>query len=155
MNGYEQHSLAFMAEARKMRRMPEAATTKPSRPRDAVNGNVAEAISADDLAMLMQYFQPRDKHDVGNGMDSGDWGDWGDWGDMCEAPLNAKKRNALSKTQFAIPEDRAYPINDIAHARNALSRVAQFGSPEEQRRVQRAVYAKFPELNPEKKKPRR
>jgi hypothetical protein len=33
--------------------------------------------------------------------------------------------------------------------------VAQFGSPEEQRRVQRAVYAKFPELNPEKKKPRR
>ena len=40
----------------------------------------------------------------------------------------------------------AYPIHDLPHARNALARVAQHGSPEEKRRVRRAVYTKYPSL---------
>lgn len=41
------------------------------------------------------------------------------------AVLTAKKRNGLSKTQFALPSKRAYPINDRAHAANAKARASQ------------------------------
>lgn len=41
------------------------------------------------------------------------------------AVLKAKARKKLSKTQFALPSQRAYPIFDKAHARNALARAAQ------------------------------
>lgn len=46
------------------------------------------------------------------------------------AKLNAKRRNALSDLAFALP-NRRYPIEDASHARNALARVAQFGTPKE------------------------
>lgn len=62
------------------------------------------------------------------------------------AVLTSKKRKSLKKSQFAIPEDKAYPINDLAHARNALARVAQFGNPEEKAKVKRAVNRKYPQL---------
>lgn len=39
--------------------------------------------------------------------------------------LNAKKRNALSKTEFADPENRKYPVPDKAHADNAAARLEQ------------------------------
>jgi hypothetical protein len=64
------------------------------------------------------------------------------------ARLTARRRNAMQRGTFAIPSRRAYPIPDIAHARNALARVAQFGTPAEQAQVRRAVYAKFPSLKP-------
>jgi hypothetical protein len=38
----------------------------------------------------------------------------------------------------------SYPINDPNHARNALARVAQHGSPSEQARVRAAVHRKYP-----------
>lgn len=60
------------------------------------------------------------------------------------AKLTAKKRNSLKKSQFAEPGKRAYPINDLAHARNALARVSQFGSPAEKAKVRAAVHKKFP-----------
>lgn len=60
--------------------------------------------------------------------------------------LKAKARNALSGSDFALPKKRGYPIPDINHARNALSRVAQFGTPAEQKQVRAAVYRKYPEL---------
>jgi hypothetical protein len=63
-----------------------------------------------------------------------------------EAVLTGKARKALGKGSFAVPESRSYPIHDEAHAKNALSRVAQHGSPEEKARVRRAVCAKFPKL---------
>jgi len=66
------------------------------------------------------------------------------------AKLNAKKRNALSKTSFAIPSQRKYPINDLNHARNALARVAQNGTPTEKQQVRAAVYRKFPQLKKSK-----
>jgi len=38
--------------------------------------------------------------------------------------LSSKARSALSDSEFACPEKRLYPINDAAHVRAALSRVA-------------------------------
>lgn len=62
------------------------------------------------------------------------------------AEMNPKKRNQLPKSAFALPKERAYPIQDINHARNALARVSQHGTPEEQKKVARAIKKKFPAL---------
>jgi hypothetical protein len=62
------------------------------------------------------------------------------------AELNSKKRKALPTEEFAIPESRKYPIHDESHARNALSRVAQFGSASQKKRVRAAVHSKFPDI---------
>jgi hypothetical protein len=43
--------------------------------------------------------------------------------------LSTKDRKKLSKKSFALPGKRKYPIPDKAHARNALARVAQHGTP--------------------------
>lgn len=67
-------------------------------------------------------------------------------GDMPEAELTTKKRDALPNSAFALPRERRYPIPDLAHARNALARVAQNGTPAEQKAVRTAVYRKFPQL---------
>lgn len=61
------------------------------------------------------------------------------------AVLTAKSRSKLSEGSFALP-GRRYPIHDIAHARNALARVAQFGSEEEKVKVRAAVARKYPSL---------
>lgn len=60
------------------------------------------------------------------------------------ARLTARKRRNLKTSSFAIPERRAYPIHDVSHARNALARVSQHGSPSEKRRVRSAVRRRFP-----------
>ena len=59
------------------------------------------------------------------------------------ARLTAKRRNALPTKSFAGP-DRSYPINDPSHARNALARVSQFGSPQLKAQVRAKVHKKFP-----------
>ena len=80
--------------------------------------------------------------------------------DAMEAGLEAKKEAFLSKISavlteakrekipakaFALPGDR-YPIHDLAHAKNALARVSQHGTPSERATVRKKVYAKYPEL---------
>lgn len=60
------------------------------------------------------------------------------------AKLTSKTRNSLSTKEFAVPSKRAYPINDMSHARNALSRVSQFGTSELKAKVRAAVHKKFP-----------
>lgn len=64
------------------------------------------------------------------------------------AKLTTKKRKRLKKSQFAIPSKApgsgSYPINDPNHARNALARVAQHGTPEEMAKVRAAVHRKYP-----------
>lgn len=60
------------------------------------------------------------------------------------AELSSKKRKGLKKQSFAIPEKRKYPIHDRAHARNALSRVAQHGTPAEKKKVRAAVRRRYP-----------
>lgn len=60
--------------------------------------------------------------------------------------LTSKQRNGLATSTFAIPSKRKYPIPDKAHARNALARVAAFGSPQEKKQVKAAIKRKFPEI---------
>jgi hypothetical protein len=62
------------------------------------------------------------------------------------AKLTAKKRNALKKSSFAEPGKRAYPIQDASHARNALARVSQHGTPAEKAKVRAAVHRKYPSI---------
>jgi hypothetical protein len=72
--------------------------------------------------------------------------------DRCNLTLGqAKERNALKSSDFALPKQRAYPIHDLAHARDALSRVAQSGTPDEQVRVRAAVHKRYPKLASEKR----
>ena len=61
------------------------------------------------------------------------------------AKLTAKSRNALPGKAFAGP-DRSYPIQDKAHARNALARVSQFGHAELKARVRAKVHKKYPSI---------
>ena len=59
--------------------------------------------------------------------------------------LTAATREGLSERSFALA-GRRYPIEDIAHARNALARVSQDGTPAEQEEVRRKVHERYPEL---------
>lgn len=68
---------------------------------------------------------------------------------VTEAPLSTRQRNELPDSSFAIPEDRAYPIDTRNRAINALARVEQFGSDEEKSRVRNAVYRRYPDLRPD------
>jgi len=59
----------------------------------------------------------------------------------------------MAASSFALPSRKtksnpagrgAYPIEDAAHARNALSRVSRFGTPSEKAAVRAKVKAKYP-----------
>jgi hypothetical protein len=60
--------------------------------------------------------------------------------------LTSKARKSLPTKSFAEPDKKKYPIEDKAHARNALSRVAQSGNPAEKAKVKRAVKKKYPSI---------
>lgn len=62
------------------------------------------------------------------------------------AKLTYSARKKLDTSKFAIPAKRKYPIQDIAHARNAIVRVRQYGTPEERRKVYAAVAKSYPGL---------
>lgn len=125
-----------------MKKMPESPLTKPSRPREAVGPDMTEAISADDLEMLFQIFKPRGDDDWDGEWDHGPSGD----ADMCEAPLTTKRRKALPASDFALP-GRRYPIDTPARARAALARGKVNASPEEYRRIVRAVKRRYPKMD--------
>ena len=59
--------------------------------------------------------------------------------------LTAKARKAIPTKDFAGP-DRSYPVEDRNHARNALSRVSQFGTAALKAKVRAKVHAKFPDI---------
>lgn len=59
--------------------------------------------------------------------------------------MSAAQRNRLRSSSFALP-GRRYPIHDVSHARNALARVSQFGSPSEKARVRAAVHRRYPRI---------
>ncbi len=61
------------------------------------------------------------------------------------AKLSTKARKRLPASSFALP-GRRYPIEDPAHARNALSRIAQHGTPAEQRTVKAKVRRRYPSI---------
>jgi hypothetical protein len=70
------------------------------------------------------------------------------------ARLTTKQRNALPSQSFALP-GRRFPIADKSHARNALARVSQFGSPSEKAAVRSKVASRFPGIGQGKKKGRK
>jgi hypothetical protein len=69
--------------------------------------------------------------------------------------LTAASREHMPSSEFALPGHGtgpkgagagSYPIPDASHARNALARVSQHGSPEEKAKVRAAVHRKFPDI---------
>ncbi|HLH76114.1 MAG TPA: DUF6582 domain-containing protein [Candidatus Binataceae bacterium] len=62
------------------------------------------------------------------------------------AELSARQRARLHPKSFALPKARKYPIQDRAHARAALARVAQFGTAREKAQVRAAVRRRFPSI---------
>jgi hypothetical protein len=67
------------------------------------------------------------------------------------AKLTTAGRKRIKKSSFALP-GRRYPIHDASHARNALARVSQHGTPSEKNRVRAAVRRKYPGIKVAKKK---
>lgn len=65
--------------------------------------------------------------------------------------LTASERHDLPAKDFAgNAKKESYPIPNESHARNALSRVSQFGSPSLKARVGAKVHKKFPGIGKEK-----
>lgn len=64
--------------------------------------------------------------------------------------LTGKGREQIKEKNFALPGHR-YPIHDAAHARNALARIAQHGTPAEQKVVKAKVEKKYPGIEQEEK----
>jgi hypothetical protein len=62
------------------------------------------------------------------------------------AKLTSKERNQLPSSDFAEPGARKYPIENPSHARNALARVAQHGSPTEKSSIRAKVHRKYPSI---------
>ena len=65
------------------------------------------------------------------------------------AKLTAAGRKRIKPANFAGP-DKSYPIEDISHARNALSRAAQNASPHVAAMIRAHVHAKYPSLGTKK-----
>lgn len=72
------------------------------------------------------------------------------------AVLSTAQRKAMPSSSFALPGKGtgpsgkgpgSYPIPDASHARNALARVSQHGSPAEKAAVRAKVRAKFPGIS--------
>lgn len=57
--------------------------------------------------------------------------------------LTTEARKKIKGKNFALP-GRRYPIEDASHARNALSRVSQYGSAAEKATVRHKVHSKYP-----------
>ncbi|MGW3401190.1 DUF6582 domain-containing protein [Streptomyces zhihengii] len=60
-------------------------------------------------------------------------------------------RKKMSSKSFALPKQKKYRIDDLPHARNALARVSQHGTPAQKKAVRAAVVRKFPSLKKRKK----
>lgn len=67
------------------------------------------------------------------------------------AKLTYKKRKELPKDEFVFPAKKAYPIDTINRARNALARVSQFGTEAEKKKVRAAVHKKYPSIDKKSK----
>jgi hypothetical protein len=59
--------------------------------------------------------------------------------------LTTAMRNRIPNASFALP-GRRYPIEDEVHARDALSRVSQDGTPAETAIVRGKVLRRFPRI---------
>lgn len=69
------------------------------------------------------------------------------------AKLSYSDREKIPSSDFVLSKKAggpagkgSYPIPDKSHARNALSRVSQFGSSSEKATVRAKVHSKFPDV---------
>jgi hypothetical protein len=62
------------------------------------------------------------------------------------AILSTTARKALPDAAFAL-SGRRYPIHDEEHAQNALARVSEYGTPDEQNEVRSKVHARYPNMS--------
>lgn len=60
--------------------------------------------------------------------------------------MKAAKRHSLPRSDFVYPDREGFPINDKAHARNALARAAQSKTSGSYETVARKVRAKYPDI---------
>ncbi len=65
--------------------------------------------------------------------------------------LSAEDRKALPDADFVFPDKKEYPIPDVSHAINALSRATQSGDEATIAEVKKAVHKKFPFLKKDEK----
>ena len=63
------------------------------------------------------------------------------------AKLTYEERQRLPARDFVFPRERKYPIENAAHARNALARVSRFGSEYQKRKVCEAVARRWPSIH--------
>ena len=61
--------------------------------------------------------------------------------------LTYAQRKRLPARSFVYPKKRKYPIENISHARDALARVSQFGTPAEKKRVRALVHRRYPKID--------
>jgi hypothetical protein len=61
------------------------------------------------------------------------------------AKLSSAGRKALKSSSFVFPGKRKFPIENVSHARNALSRAGAKGGSTEAK-VRAAVHRKFPNI---------
>lgn len=55
-------------------------------------------------------------------------------------------RKAMPASDFGLPAQKAYRIDDAPHARNALARAAQNATPAQQAQIKAQVKKKFPSI---------
>jgi hypothetical protein len=68
------------------------------------------------------------------------------------AKANAKKntqagRKKMPASDFGLPQQKKYRIDDAAHARAALGRAAKNATPAQQKQIQQRVARKYPSIN--------
>ena len=68
-------------------------------------------------------------------------------GEIKLGKLTYKEKKELPDSEFAVPGERKYPIEDETHARDALARVSRFGTPKEKKLVCEAVAKRYPEIH--------
>ncbi len=61
--------------------------------------------------------------------------------------ISAKRRAGLPRSDFALPEKRAYPIDTEKRGRAALSYGSRFATPSEYRQIRRRVLTRYPDID--------
>ena len=64
-----------------------------------------------------------------------------------DSSLSYARRKRMKSSSFALPRQRKYPLDTLKRARNALARVAQHGTKQEQAIVKRKVHKKWPSID--------
>lgn len=127
---------------------PAAATPKPKKPKAAPSGGINPLVAGAGLMAAgagLHSMMSSDKQGSAR-ISTDSMRAFVEEFDKIAKELTTAGRERIKTKNFAIPETEKYPIHDAKHARNALARVSQHGTPEEKVRVRSAVAKKWPGL---------